>query len=131
MKKFIVLMSHDMSELQKKDAYESLKINDIVEAPNNIKKIWSNINPIGELDLSKLDIVISWIDSISQDGDYVLVQGEFGATFYIVDYCFKSNLIPVYATTKRQVEEIIEDDRVLTNRIFIHQGYRNYIRYQK
>ena len=131
MKKFIVLMSHDMSDIQKNDAYENLKVAEIIEAPAEIKAIWGNVDPISDLDISKLDKVISWIKNISEKGDYILVQGEFGATFYIVDYCFKSNLIPVYATSIRRVEETREGERVLTNRVFVHEGYRQYIRYDK
>ena len=82
-------------------------------------------------DIKNLDKVILWINEISNEQDYILVQGEFGATFYIVDYCFKNNLIPVYATSVRRVEEIREGDKVLTNRVFVHEGYRKYIRYEK
>ena len=131
MKNFIVLMSHDMSETQKNDAYENLKVTKIIEAPPKIKKIWGNIDPISDLDIKNLDKVILWINEISNEQDYILVQGEFGATFYIVDYCFKNNLIPVYATSVRRVEEIGEGDKVLTNRVFVHEGYRKYIRYEK
>lgn len=131
MKKFIVLMSHDMSEIQKNDAYENLKVTQIIKAPTQIKEIWGNVDPISDLDISKLNNVTSWIKNISQKGDYVLVQGEFGATFYIVDYCFKNGLIPVYATSIRRVEEIRQGEKVLTNRVFVHEGYRKYIRYGK
>ena len=131
MKKFIVLMSHDMSDIQKNDAYENLKVTKIIEAPPNIKKIWGNIEPISDLNTVKLDEIVSWIKENSNKQDYVLVQGEFGATFYIVDYCFKNNLIPVYATSIRRVEETRQGEKVITNRVFVHEGYRRYIRYDK
>ena len=131
MKKFIVLMSHDMSDIQKNDAYENLKVTKIIEAPPNIKKIWGNIEPISDLNTVKLDEIVSWIKENSNKQDYVLDQGEFGATFYIVDYCFKNNLIPVYATSIRRVEETRQGEKVITNRVFVHEGYRRYIRYDK
>ena len=131
MRNFVVLMSHDMSEIQKNDAYEKLKVTKIIEAPSEIKKIWGNINPISNLDTKFLEPVVLWISQSSKEEDYVLVQGEFGATFYIVDYCFKNNLIPVYATSLRRVDEIRQGDRVITNRVIVHEGYRNYIRYEK
>ena len=131
MRKLIVLMSHKMTENQKEDAYKTLNVKEILESNQDIKNIWSNIEPKSSLDLSRLDLVIEWIKKNSKSGDYVLVQGEFGATFYIVDYCFKSNLIPVYATSIRRVEETREGERVLTNRVFVHEGYRQYIRYDK
>ena len=130
MKILIVLMSHNMTENQKEDAYKTLKVKDIIECNDYIKKIWSNINPKSSLDLSRLDLVIDWIKKNSKSGDYILVQGEFGATFYIVDYCFKSNLIPIYATSKRQVIEEIQGDKIITNRTFKHEGFRKYIRYE-
>lgn len=129
MKKFIVLMSHDMSKEQKLDAQNSLAISNIVEAPKDIKSIWANINPVGSLDKAELSKITNWIEQNSNTDDYILIQGEFGATFYIVDYCFKKGLIPVYATTKRRVTETREGDKVITNRIFVHEGYRKYIRY--
>lgn len=131
MKKFIVLMSHDMSEIQKSDANKDLKITKIIEAPPHIKKIWANIDPTSDLNTIKLDEVVSWIKENSSKQDYILVQGEYGATFYIVDYCFKNNLIPVYATSIRRVEESRKGEEVITNRVFVHQGYRKYIRYNK
>ena len=130
MKILIVLMSHNMTENQKEDAYKTLKVKDILESNQDIKNIWSNIEPKSSLDLSRLDLVIDWIKKNSRKGDYILVQGEFGATFYIVDYCFKSNLIPIYATSKRQVIEEIQGDKIITNRTFKHEGFRKYIRYE-
>lgn len=131
MKKLIVLMSHEMTKYQREDAYKSFKIDSIIEANKNIKDIWANINPISSLDLTKLDIVIDWIKEVSNKDDYILVQGEFGATFYIVDYCFKNNLIPIYATSKRQVSEHKECEKIITNRIFSHISFRKYERYIK
>ena len=55
MKKLIVLMSHDMTELQISDAYKTFNIEKIIEAGKNIKEIWANINPVSSLDLIKLN----------------------------------------------------------------------------
>lgn len=130
MKKLIVLMSHDMTNLQRKDAYNTFDIETIVEAETNIKEIWGNINPISSLDLTRLDIIINWITEISQKGDYILVQGEFGATFYMVDFCFKNDLIPVYAISKRHVVEDRDGEIITTNRIFSHEIFREYRQYR-
>lgn len=131
MKRLLLLMSHNITEIQEKEAYEVLKINQIINSSEEVKSIWSNIDPKGELNLHKLDKIIDWIDENTSQGDYILVQGEFGATFYIVDYCFKKNLIPIYATSKRQVIETIVGDKTVTNRVFKHEGFRRYIRYTK
>ena len=131
MKKLLVIMSHNMTKTQKEHAYNTLHISKIIECNIHIKNIWSNINPISSLDLSKLDIVIKWIKENTAQGDYVLVQGEFGATFYIVDYCLKKGLIPIYATSKREVIEEINEEKIITNRIFKHETFRKYVKYEE
>lgn len=131
MKKLIAIMSHEMTENQMKDANKTLGVADIIECDKEVKEIWGNINPKLGLDLSKLDLVINYIERNADNGDYILVQGEFGATFYIVDYCFKSGFIPVYATSVRRVIEEKDGDSILTKRIFKHEGFRKYIRYGK
>ncbi len=70
-----------------------------------------------------------WILKESKEHDYVLIQGEFGATFYLVDYCFNIKRVPIYATSIRQVEEKAEDDITITNRTFKHVNFRKYVKY--
>lgn len=129
MKKLLVLMSHKMTDMQIEDAYKTFDIKEIIESNQDIKNIWSNIEPKSSLDLSRLDLVIKWIEVNSQKGDYILVQGEFGATFYIVDYCFKSQRIPVYATSERRVIEERDGEKITTKRIFAHERFREYKQY--
>jgi len=36
------------------------------------------------------------------------------------------DLIPIYATTKREVSEKIEGDKVIKRSVFSHSGFRRY-----
>lgn len=83
----------------------------------------------GSLPVDSLSKVIEWIEAESVEGDYVLVQGDFGATFYIVDYCFKNGRVPIYATTNRKVEEKRENGTIKINRVFKHENFRKYMLY--
>ena len=105
-----------------------LKIDCIKTLPEELKQTWSNIEPDGELPIDVLTPIKNWIIQESNEQDYVLVQGEFGATFYLVDYCFNIKRIPIYATSIRQVEEKVQDGVTITNRIFKHVNFRKYIR---
>lgn len=130
MKDFLVIMSHEISEKQKEDAYSSLKVNKITICPEYIKNIWQSIKPIDQLPIDDINNVISWIKKFSKKDDYILIQGEFGATYYVVSYCLQNSLIPVYATSKRSVIEEIDGDKVITHRIFEHVCFRRYISYE-
>jgi len=62
-------------------------------------------------------------------GDFVLIQGEFGATYFTVDFCFQNNLIPIYATSKREYrEEPQQDGSVVRVHRFKHVQFREYKR---
>jgi hypothetical protein len=55
------------------------------------------------------------------------VQGDFGATFYVVDFCLKNNLIPVYSTSRRiSVEKNGNNNKIVKTNIFEHVTFRRY-----
>src|SRR5699024_8044546 len=101
----LVIMSHELNNNQTKEAREKLNVVNIKNMPENIKYIWGNISPKGSLPIKDIDKIIEWIEEESDEGDYVLVQGDFGSTHYIVSYCFAKERIPIYATSYRIVEE--------------------------
>jgi len=52
-----------------------------------------------------LNDILEWIDLNAQEGDYALIQGDYGATFIAVNHCLAKGIIPVYSTTHRIVRE--------------------------
>lgn len=129
--KLLVLLSHELQDKQVVEINELMGIKEIVRAPDSVMKVWSNISPKGELAQEDLEPVISWIGRTSSQGDRVLVQGEFGATFYVVEYCFERKLRPIYSTTERKVVEEVQGDKVIAKRVFSHVTFRSYLRYGK
>ncbi|RKD31292.1 hypothetical protein BET03_03935 [Thermohalobacter berrensis] len=123
-------MSHDLTDFQIYEAKTKLGIKKVKTLPQNLQKIWGNINPEGKLPKDILVEIVNWIEENSNEKDYVLVQGDFGATYYIVDYCFKKNRIPIYATSKRDVEEKVIGNKVVTNRVFKHVNFRRYEKFK-
>lgn len=127
-----ILLNHTLTEEQRINARKQLKVHSFVEPPEEISKIWSSVEPEGELNLERLNKVVDWLSQNTRSGDFVLVQGEYGATYYVVNYCFQQELVPVYATSKRVYEEkVLEDGSVERRHLFKHVNFRIYRRWQK
>jgi hypothetical protein len=71
--------------------------------------------------------VMQWLEENAAKSDYVLIHGDFGACFILVDFAFKKGLIPIYSTTHREaVEEQNPDGSVKIVHRFQHQIFRRY-----
>jgi hypothetical protein len=129
-KKMVLLFSHKLTEMQIKEAEDKWQIKKFVYLPQDLQKIWSGIDPAGELDINRLNKICEWLTHVSDKGDYLLVQGDFGAVFYIVEYSFRSGRIPIYSTTHREADEIkIDGNRIKKTNLFEHIVFRKYRRY--
>lgn len=127
MTKLFLIFSHKLTVEQVRDAKESLGIDEFVSLPDNLQAIWSQVSPYSELPLTELNKIVDWLKFESNKGDYILVQGDFGATFYVVDFCLKNNLIPVYSTSRRiSVEKNGNNNKIVKTNIFEHVTFRRY-----
>jgi hypothetical protein len=125
-RKMFLLISHEIDEIQEKQAKELYGVRCFIRLPEELQEEWSNIP-------HEMDEVRDYISDIkefillnAEKGDIVLVQGDYGATYEIVNFCKENNLIPVYATTKRVAEEKREKDRTIIKRTFKHVRFRQY-----
>jgi hypothetical protein len=125
-KRMFLIFSHRLTDMQKHQAETELGIEEFVYLPENLSQKWSNVPPDIETLDEYLHDLLAWLDGNSSEGDYVLVQGDYGATFMVVTYCLKRKLIPVYATTRRVVRERNEGGKVITVREFEHVDFRRY-----
>ena len=122
-----LLFNHTLTPEQIKDAQESLGVSEIEVLPNHLKQLWSNVPPTKELNLKNhLQPIVAYFKEV-QPKDYVLVQGDFGAVFYMVNQLEKMGFTPLYATTERKViEEQNKQNEIISKRIFKHVCYRKY-----
>ncbi len=105
----------------------SLAVSEIVEPPEEIKSIWKRVPPELLAIDEYLAPVKSWLSEQSARGDYLLVQGDFGATYLMVCFAFMVGLVPIYSTTERMaVEETQSDGAVNLKHTFRHCKYRRY-----
>ncbi|SHF33153.1 hypothetical protein SAMN02745206_01774 [Desulfacinum infernum DSM 9756] len=127
MPSLLVLFNHTLTEQQLHDAENSLGITRFVEPPPSVRALWSSIPADAEALEPLLEPVRRWIDAAAVPGDHVLVQGDFGATYLMVNHCLERGLVPVYATTRRKAtEELLPDGSVRLTHNFEHRRFRRY-----
>jgi len=117
-----------LTAAQEEDAHASLGVACIIAPPDAIQTLWSQVPPdIGDL-CPSLASVFVWLAEQAKPGDFVLIQGEFGATCLAVRKACRLGLIPVYSTTSRHaVEEHLPECRVEIRHVFSHVRYRSYV----
>ena len=132
MKKLFLIFSHRLTKKQINDAKKNLCVTDFIYLPENLQQIWSNIEPELELNIDDMQLIINWLVRNAKNNDIILIQGDFGATFYIVDYCIKHRIKSVYSTTKREVKEISSKNGNIEKTLFFrHIQFREYRDYSE
>ncbi|WP_207669336.1 CRISPR-associated protein Csx20 [Fonticella tunisiensis] len=126
--KMLLLFSHILTQDQKVDAIKKLNIDEFIYLPEELQNIWSNINPYGELEIDKLNKIKEFIKKNIDKGDYILIQGDFGAVYHMVNFAKKEGFVPVYSTTKRaHKESTLDDNTVESIKLFKHVCFRRYV----
>jgi len=123
--KMYLLFSHTLTDSQIDDAKSTLKVDKFIYLPKNLQKIWSEIPP----ELDSLDEYLNKIKHFiksANKGDYVLIQGDFGAVYHMVNFAKELGLIPIYATTKRESIELKQGNKIIKKSIFKHIKFRKY-----
>jgi hypothetical protein len=134
MARMLVLMNHVLNEQQMEDAKVSLNVSEVIYAPEQVAKVWSNIpasHSMWEL-RECLRPVFEWVESVVQPNDLVLVMGEAVATFLVVTdlreaYYPMKNVRCIATTTERVTEEVAQSDGSIQKKsVFRHVRYRAY-----
>jgi len=123
--KLYTIFSHTLSTGQMTDAKETLGVNEIVTFTDALLKMWSNIPADKEHIKSYIEPLWEHLKDLSED-DYVLVQGDFGATYIVVEWVKSHGATAIYATTQRNTVERIVEGKSIKTSIFSHVRYRIY-----
>ena len=126
-RKLFLLFNHNITNSQEADARSSLKISQIVEPSEEIKNLWKRVPPDLPAINGYLGPLKSWLSEQAAEGDFLLVQGDFGATYLMVSFAFEKGLVPIYSTTERAVKEQLSDNgAVELSHTFRHRRFRLY-----
>ena len=129
MAKTFCLLNHKLTENQIADLETNFNSIQIVYPDDELSKQWSQINPEQEND-GVIKNAVAWLQD-AQKEDLLVIQGEYGCTFKLVDYALKKGLIPIYATTKRIAKEVYDGEKVHREYIFEHVCFKKYKYYQE
>lgn len=127
MRKAFLIFSHELTKEQNAELIRKWKVESFIPLPHELKKFWSNIPPELKEIKPYLIPIIHWLERKAKSQDIVLIQGDPGAVYIMVNKAFEIGLIPIYATTKRVVKEHISADGTVQQiRIFLHNRFRVY-----
>jgi len=127
LKNLYLIFSHRLTDEQEKQAMEQLEIKECIYLPVSLQKLWSNIPPDIHSIKDYLVPLKEWLIGEAKPKDFVLVQGDFGATYIMVDLALSKGFVPIYATTKRYAEERIgPGGEIQLIKRFSHTQYRQY-----
>lgn len=131
-KRGFVLMNHELLKSQIRELNHVFKIQtaDFCYLPESLRAFWRNISPAGSLPVEWLSEIIDYLAKQSDPGDYIVVQGDFGCTYFVVNWAFQNNRIPLYATTRRDAREVVSETGVEIKRFFVHDHFRKYEEYR-
>ena len=121
-----LFFSHRLTEEQIIDAKENLKVEEFVYLPKDLQQLFSNVPPELE-DLGEyVRPFVKYLLKNAKVGDYILLQGDFGLVYRLVEVAKSLGLIPVYATTKRVAIEKNIDGKSVKISEFRHIRFRRY-----
>lgn len=125
-KRMLLLFSHQLTPMQEDDAKRMWAVDEFIYLPESLQSIWSDISPDLESLESTLEPIKAFVKEVSSKGDLILIQGDFGASYMMVNYAKVCALISVYATTYRVVEEYMKEGKKVKKSIFEHGRFRIY-----
>jgi len=126
-KKMFLVFSHRLTPEQETEARTVWKVTSFLPLPEQLQQIWSQI-PADKKKISDVLCPIrQWLKNESVRHDLALIQGDFGATWLMVDFALKADLVPVYSVTQRLATEERQPDGSIKNiHIFNHKMFRPY-----
>jgi hypothetical protein len=123
-----LLFNHRITKQQEAAARLSLDVARIINLPSDLKELWCKVPPGLSKIRDYLAPIQDWLKSNAIAKDYVLIQGDFGASYLMVTFAFENGLVPIYSTTYRKAIERNNDDdgSVQITHNFQHQIFRRY-----
>ena len=121
------LLNHTLIENQLAELKERYHSTQVVYPPKSLSDAWSQLAPDLTYDTYALDAIVRWLDT-ADPGDTVVIQGEAGSTFILVDYLLSIGLTPLHAVSRRVSVEEHAGEMVKKSLIFKHVCCRPYCR---
>jgi len=122
----LLLFSHKLTESQTENAIDRWDIGSFIPLPPELQDVWSNISPDIESLHDILKPIKEFVRKNLHKGDIALIQGDFGASYIMVNFVKELHIKPLYATTKREVQEFKQDGKTIKKSTFEFRRFREY-----
>jgi hypothetical protein len=119
------LLNHVLTANQIGELENNFGVERIIYPEPELSAAWGNIPTEKTLTTGHLLPFSRWL-SAATNGDVVVLQGEAGATFALVDFCLSRGLVPLHSVTRRIAQESREGEKVLRSHVFEHVCFRRY-----
>ena len=129
MRKALCLLNHKLTKVQLFELENTFGISEVVYPNYAIQGAWADIPTTPTLTKDNLKPFVEWMLKNAQRDDIVILQGEFGASFYLIECAFENDLIPIHSVTKRIAKEGSHDETIVRTYVFTHICFRKYIKY--
>lgn len=126
MNKVLVLTNHQTDSEQISDLRKNWSVGSVIHLPVDLKTLWGSVPPERESVDDFVFPVLSWLNSVYSPGDLVWVQGEWGATVSVLNWCKTYDCRAIYSTTKRVATEVKNLNGVFLTHVFKHVRFRLY-----
>jgi hypothetical protein len=105
-----LLFSHTLKPEQEADARQHLGGSRRLPLPPALHARWKEVPPEAETFDAHLVPFRDYLAEHSQPGDHLLIQGDFGMRYHLVQWTKAHGRVAVYATTRRESEELTRPD---------------------
>jgi len=126
MRKFLNCTNHKLTEAQIADLKENWGVTEIINLPENLKALWSQIDP----EATSFDVVLDVVTPVykfadANDISIAMVMGEMSASYKLINYLKSDGVFIVVATSKRISQEVTQEDgSVRKVNVFKHIMFR-------
>jgi DTW domain-containing protein YfiP len=123
----LLLLSHSLTNAQILELEQRAPNASLLRLPETLQLLFSQFPPGSVFPSSQAETLWKWISDNSCENDLVVLQGEFGLVYFLVQMCHKTGRVPMYATSTREASEHhLSDGSVELVHTFRHQGFREY-----
>ena len=123
MKQAFVLLNHTLTGAQVAELEQRFGAEKIVNIPEDLQKRWANVPPEIESLEGWLQPFRDFLSAAGKSDDIAVIQGDFGATFSLVNFSLSLGLVPLYAASKRESSENTKGKKIS---LFRHVKFRRY-----
>jgi hypothetical protein len=122
----LLFFSHKLTPTQVEDAQKNWGVEQFIYLPQDLQNLFSNVPPELERLEEYAEPLKKFLTKEGKRDDIALIQGDFGLSCILVKTAREHGVIPVYATTTRQVVESESGGKPIKISRFEHIRFRRY-----